>query len=329
MTTKTRYFVIASLLVLTVGLGTGLVAYYSGSVTFAESSSAGDIALLPADAAFVASADVAQIMASPLRQKLREMLPMKPDGQQEFQNQTGINIETDIDRVVAAFIPARTNSPQSHTSAIIIARGRFDAVRIESLMRDHGAQVESYKDQRIIVANGHNGEGLSLAFLEPGVVAVGSPALIKSSIDLKAGGASVLTNDELMVRINDVRQGNAWAVGRFDALTHNATFPQEISQRLPAVSWVSLSALIDSGVRATVSAEARDDESANGLRDIIRGIVALAKLQTANQAGLQTFLQTLQLGGNGKTVTLAFDAPPELFDALGALTHRSPALQNQ
>ena len=30
MTTKTRYFVIASLLVLGVGLGTGLVAYYVG-----------------------------------------------------------------------------------------------------------------------------------------------------------------------------------------------------------------------------------------------------------------------------------------------------------
>ena len=29
-TTKTRYFVIVSLLVLTIGLGTGLVAYYGG-----------------------------------------------------------------------------------------------------------------------------------------------------------------------------------------------------------------------------------------------------------------------------------------------------------
>ena len=30
MTVKTRYFVVVSLLVLVVGLGTGLVAYYAG-----------------------------------------------------------------------------------------------------------------------------------------------------------------------------------------------------------------------------------------------------------------------------------------------------------
>jgi len=35
MTTKTRYFVIISLLVLTVGLGTGLLAYYVGFPTSA------------------------------------------------------------------------------------------------------------------------------------------------------------------------------------------------------------------------------------------------------------------------------------------------------
>jgi hypothetical protein len=132
-----------------------------------------------------------------------------------------------------------------------------------------------------------------------------------------------------MARINDIRQGNAWAVGRFDALTQNAALPQEISQRLPAVSWISASATIDSGMRANVRAEARDEDSANGLRDVIRGIVALARLQTSNQPALQPFLQTLELGGNGKNVTLAFDAPPELFDVLGALVHRPAALQNQ
>ena len=35
MINKTRYFVIASLLVLTVGLGTGLLAYYVGAPTSA------------------------------------------------------------------------------------------------------------------------------------------------------------------------------------------------------------------------------------------------------------------------------------------------------
>jgi hypothetical protein len=266
-------------------------------------------------------------MASPLREKVRSILPMKPDGQQQFQNETGINIETDIDRVVAAFIPPR-NSTESHASVNVLARGRFDAVKIESLMREHGAQVETYKDQRIVVANSQRTDSVSVAFLEPGLVAVGSPVLIRSSIDLKSGGANVTTNEELMTRLNDVRTGNAWAIGRFDALTSAAAFPQGLSERMPAISWLSASAMIDSGVRATVRAETRDEESANGLRDIIRGVVAFARLQMSSQPQLQPFLQSLELGGSGKTVTIAFDAPSELFDALGALAH-PPALQNQ
>ena len=73
MTTKTRYFVIISLLVLTVGLGTGLLAYYVGFPTSALSRAGGpdELQFVPADAALVAYADVHQIMTSDLRQKVR------------------------------------------------------------------------------------------------------------------------------------------------------------------------------------------------------------------------------------------------------------------
>src|SRR4051794_35678231 len=112
MSTKTRYFVIISLLVLTVGLGTGLLAYYVGFPTSALSRAGGpdELQFVPNDAALVAFADVRQIMASDLRQKIRTLVPMKQNGQQEFQNQTGINIETDVDRVVFAIAPAHDGS---------------------------------------------------------------------------------------------------------------------------------------------------------------------------------------------------------------------------
>ncbi len=110
MTTKTRYFVIVSLLVLTVGLGTGLLAYYVGFPTSAQSRAGGpdELRFVPNDAALVAYADVHQIMTSDLRQKIRNLMPMKEDGQQQFQTETGINIETDIDHVVFAVSPGAT-----------------------------------------------------------------------------------------------------------------------------------------------------------------------------------------------------------------------------
>src|SRR5215210_5602348 len=110
MTTKTRYFVITSLLVLAVGLGTGLLAYYVGFPTSAFSQQGGpdELQLVPANAALVAYADVHEIMLSGLRQTVRTIVPLKEDGQREFQSRTGINIETDIDRVIAAVVPAQT-----------------------------------------------------------------------------------------------------------------------------------------------------------------------------------------------------------------------------
>src|SRR2546421_27936 len=106
MTVKTRYFVIASLLVVTVGLGTGLVAYV----------------------------EVREIMASDLRQKLHEGIQRQAqeDGRREFQELTGINFETDIERAVGCF----DSQSSGGNSGLVLARGLFDSVKIEALMRE-------------------------------------------------------------------------------------------------------------------------------------------------------------------------------------------------
>src|SRR5258708_6514165 len=107
MTTKTRYFVIVSLLVLGVGLSTGLVAYYVGFPVGAQSrrGEPADLRLVPRDATVVAFANVQEIMSSELRQKMRRAIPIHENGQQELENQTGINIEADIDTIVACMHP--------------------------------------------------------------------------------------------------------------------------------------------------------------------------------------------------------------------------------
>src|SRR5229473_3883732 len=153
MTTRTRYFVIVSLLVLGVGLGSGLVAYYVGFPAGALGRLGGpeELQLVPRDAAIIAFANVHEIMTSELRQKLHRALPIPQDGQQELQNQTGINLETDVDRIVACARPeGGSNVPGA---GMVLARGRFDEVKIEALMREHGAHVEDYKGKRPIVAD--------------------------------------------------------------------------------------------------------------------------------------------------------------------------------
>ena len=154
MTTKTRYFVIASLLVLGVGMGSGLVAYYSSypMSAFARRGGPEELKYVPADVSVLAYADVQDVMHSELRQKLHRARCRRPEnGQREFQEQTGINIETDIDHVVAFAQPDTRAAP----GGLLLARGTFDVPRIEALMTSHGAKEQDYKGVRIVEIDGH------------------------------------------------------------------------------------------------------------------------------------------------------------------------------
>jgi len=340
MTTRTRYFVIVSLLVLTVGLGTGLVAYYVGFPAGALGQHAGPVELeyIPRDATVIAFANVHEIMTSDLRQRLHRAMPMPENGQHELLEQTGINIETDIDRVVACVHPdaASTNLPGA---GMVLARGRFDEVKIEALMREHGAHVEDYNGKRLIVGDATKdlnygdekkrvGGSFALSFIEPGLAAIGSTKLIKSAVDLhragnnpQAGLESITGNEDLMNLVKSMDDGNAWAVGRFDALRSQARLPENVSSQIPAITWFAINTHINGGIRGLIRADARDEAAANNLRDVVRGFLALAKMQTNSKPELQAMVDSLAVGGVDKTVSLSFIVPSEVFDLIGAVAN--------
>lgn len=329
MTARTRYFVILSLLVLGLGVGTGMVAYFVGFPTTALQRAGGpaELQFVPRNATLVAFANVTDVMGSTLRERLRQAMPETPRGQQEFQEQTGINIETDIDRIIACIAPQLDGSSSLPGTGLVLARGRFNEVKIEALMREHGAVVEDYKGVRLIVAQpvttaddqgtGRPSDRLSLAFIESGLVAVGSTPLVRNAVDLKSGGDNVMANDELMALVESLDSGNLWAVGRFDALAGQARLPGELAARLPAITWFSASGHVNGGLSGVLRADARDDAAAADLRDVLRGFLALAKMQAGDRPDILAMVQSLQLGGTGKTVALSFEVPSAVFDQLG------------
>jgi hypothetical protein len=329
MTTRTRYFVIASLLVIGVGLGTGMVAYYVGfpAGAFAGRGGPAELDYVPRDATVLAYADVRDVMTSELRQKLRSAVPIPENGQHELEAQTGINIETDIDRVVACLYPQRESTIPG--AGMVLMRGRFDAGRIEGLMRDHGGQVEEYKTKRMIVASeshGIPGGSFAVAFVEPGLVAVGSDRVVRMAVDLhqagnnpNAGVESITGNEELMNLVRSLETGNAWAVGNFDALRSRTRLPENVQNQIPAITWFAVSTHINGGIRGVLRADTRDEEAANNLRDVVRGFLALGKLQAGGRPEIQALMQSLELGGTGKTVALSFDVPLQVFDLISGM----------
>ncbi len=92
---------------------------------------------------------------------------------------------------------------------------------------------------------------------------------------------------------------------------------------MPTLSWFSAAGHLNGGISGTIKAEAKDDEAAANLRDMLRGVVAMVKLQTGDNPGLKAMADSLQLGGEGRTVAVAFSVPAEVFDALDAMRQKS------
>ena len=318
MSNKTRYFVLSAGAILAVGLTTGLVASYMGlPVAFSRAAGPDELQFVPANAAVVAYANVHDVMNSSFRQRFRKM---EPDSQarDEFLAKTGVNIEEDIQTVVAAMMP-KADGTGREPGILVLARGRFEPARLEALATEHGGKVEEYGGKRLITHDKTDGNpDMAVGFIDADLIAVGSYASVKNAIDAGRGN-NVVSNTELMRQINEFDNSNAWAVGRFDALAQAGHLPAEISSQVPAIQWFSAAGHINGGVSGVIKAEARDEESAKNLHDILNGFLAMAKMQAGSRPEIKTVVDSLQLAGDGKNISLSFSLPSELIDALEAM----------
>ena len=340
MTKKTRYFMAGSAAVLAAGLGTGMIAYFSGGFQPVSASAvANELRYVPANSTLVAYADVRAIMDSDLRARLKSALPtVHQQGQKEFQEQTGIDIERDIDYVVASLATGGEK-----TAPLVVARGRFNDTQLEGLIREHGGTVEQYKNKRLVLAPRQQADSadsnllpgaphtdamhqlharamhqnLVLAFLEPGLIAFGDGTAVKTAIDAQLTAHSITSNTEMMDLVKDIgATNNAWAVGRFDLLSSQSTLPEQVRRKLPPVKWFAAAGHVNGGVSGSLRAEALDDKAAENLRDVVRGFLALARMQAQADPRTAAMVESLQLTGAGKTVALSFTVPAEILQMI-------------
>jgi hypothetical protein len=330
MTKRTRYFILGSVGLIVLGLTVGLAAYYGGIPGFARQSGPAELAYVPSDAAVVAYANVRELMASQFRQQMKGLEPAaRQQGQDELRNAVGIDIEKDVDYVVACMLPSPAGAGSNAKSGYVVAHGTFDQPRIEAFIRGKGGVEQKYKGRTLFVhpqaatetAAAEGDHQIGLTFVEPGVVALGTPDALHKVIDLTTGsGATVLANREMMKMITGVESGNAWVVGRFDALSNEAHLPADVQRQLPALTWFSATGHVNGGVSGAVSVQARDQEGATNLQQVIAGFIALAKMQAGSRPELNALLQSITLSGDtaSHTVSVSFTVPPAALEALKA-----------
>jgi hypothetical protein len=338
MTRKSRYFLVGSAGILLLGIGGGLLAYYRlNRAPAVPTGLPAELRFVPADAGLVAYADVHSVMASEMRRELERIATGQHRGQQQMHEFMGIDVEKNINHIVAYMRPDSGDSLPSR--ALVLAQGNFDQAHVEQVIRDHGGTLEDYHGKHILVrpakpepsspdqpqgqppsqqpARSHE-EG-AIGFVQPDLVAVGSVDLVRAALDVPAAGtsaANITSNADLMKLILDASSGNAWVVGSFDAVSRRMHLPDNVRQQVPPLRLVSASARIDGGARATIKAETADAAAADQLRDVVRGAISFARLQAGSKPELQDALKSIELGGAGTRVQLSFQITPEAIRAI-------------
>jgi hypothetical protein len=350
-TPRTRYFLFGSAAILTAGLAAGTVAYVGGMPrAFASNAGPDELSLVPAGAAVVAYANVQGVMSSEFRQRLTSLLDHEGEGRQEFETETGIDVERDIDAVIAAMSPASTDGGDPHETGFVALRGRFDTGKIESLVSSKGGQLTEYKGARLLIAPAHEEEDQVeavvpegetsatptvdtkvrrhirpvIALVNANLVIVGAEPAVKAAIDRNQGeGSASITSDGEFVRVLESVDQNStvWAIGRPKVLTSGGELPGQVLQHIPEVKWFAASGHLNGGLRATVRAEGKDEEAGKNMREVVQGVLALARLQMESKPELKPLLSSVQVEGTGSGVAVHMTLPAEMLDAIVKQAH--------
>ena len=321
MTRKTRYFVLIALAVLGVGLAGGLVAYLAyDRVRGVAAGLPPELRYVPADVALVAFADVRAVMNSELRRALMPSVdPESRKGRQMMNDFAGVDVEKQVNRVVAYVEPYTPPDPQAQATpeiprTLVLVHGTFEPARIEAFIRDRAGTLDEYKGRKIFVHREDDHE-IAVGLIGSDLIAMGQADLVRRVIDTSqdgSGGAKNITaNSEMMTLMRDNAGSTAWVVGQFNEISRRMRLPSGVAGKVPPIRLVSVKADINGGVKATIRAEAGDKAAADQLRDVVRGFISLARLQAGAKQELEGVLKSIELSGTDATVRLSFAVSPD------------------
>jgi hypothetical protein len=269
--------------------------------------------LFPPEATGVASIDIAELRNSQL---FKDLAPQGkyPGGAKDFIEATGFQPERDVDQVTVAKIGKK--------EFVAIVRARYDHFKVEQFVKDRGADIEAYLGRTLYIPRRSESSEMQVAvsFLDDVIVA-GNIASVKQVIDrLAAPAASILDNSEVMAGIRGIEYGNQiWAVGKFDldAIPPEvASIPSPVLEVVKGFKGGSYQMRLDTGVHVKAIGNFTDDQAAKSTADLVRGLLAVARLQVYKQPDLVSLLEGVRIDYAGISMTVRFDGDGELLKKL-------------
>ena len=154
-----------------------------------------------------------------------------------------------------------------------------------------------------------------MAFLEPGVLALGSTSVVRQAVD--APGADVRSNEPLMGLMTEIEGGsNAWLVARMDDPASLAWLPDRVQTQVPPLEGFAIESRLNGGLTGRITAEGRDEQATQNLTDVVQGFLALARMQGGSRPELTPILDGFELTRTERRVTLSFNLPPDVLESM-------------
>jgi hypothetical protein len=322
--TRSRWVVLGSSVVVTVGVLVAMGAIYLSPARAAVGPMPAEGLILPADTRFVVGLDVQRFVQSELYTTSAGRRAVRPEAFAQLEEKTGLNPERDLDQVVIAGGPS-AGSGKRHPGIVLVS-GRFDRYKLSRAIETSGKRV-TWKDHQgttvYLFDEGRKGADAA-AFLDDDTLVFGSQAAVEATIVSRAGGKAPLrTNAALMALLERVKPGSTfWMVGDQSLL---ANMPQSIpapsgsggsSLQLPAVRNLIVTGDLDPQIALEATADTADEAAAKNLADVVRGLLALAALQGNQKPELKELASAVSVSTEANQVHLNARIPHALFESL-------------
>jgi hypothetical protein len=257
---------------------------------------------IPANAVFLAGADIDKIRDTPVFQKV---IGAASGPQLEtFVSETGLDPRKDLSRFV---------SWSDGNSGVILVHGKFNESELAAKLGSHGLKRTTYKG-----ANFYGDDSNAVVFVDASTAAAGHTAAIHSMLDtydparrLSAALTAQLAAIPASSEIWAVFTGGVPMLGNRAGGGNLAGFLQVLQGITGGSLGLDVSQGVDLGVRVTC----HTSDDARRVHDAARGLIGMGRLSTkSDQPDMLKVYDSIQVDQDQSSVKISAKLPQDLVD---------------
>lgn len=267
----------------------------------------GLVSLVMPDAKVLAGINVDQAKTSPFG--LYVLSQIQTQGAQHLQQVTALT-GFDATRDLHELLIASNATPGQH-SGLVLARGNFDAGKIQSAALGGGGSVITYNGVTLIL---DPKQANAVAFLDPTLAVAGDVASVKGAIDRHT--APVQIDAALAVQVNQWSAQDAWGIAAtpLSALKPpaNPNNPQgaAIQNAFQSIQQAAGGVKFGDPIVFTGQAQADTPANAAAMAGVLQFLVSMAQMQAQQKnPQLAAVLPSLSVTASANLVNLSLNVP--------------------